>query len=112
MTRAWPHNIGPASQGQQTRERFPRDAALCLHVGFSTVTGGSGEAEGEAFASLTDAREACISLAGRAARAATDRYESSIRLQALMNEVCVAEHSDVATMYAFAQPWPGSVKRM
>ncbi len=97
-------------QGQQTKERFPRDAALCLQVGFGTVTGGSGDAEGEAFASLTDAREACISLAGRAARAATDRYESSVRLQALMDEVCIAAHSAVATMYAFAMAWPNFVK--
>jgi len=88
-------------QGQQTKERFPRDAAVILQVACSSVTGGSGAAEAEAFASLGDARDACISLAGRAARAAADRYESSVRLQALTIEVsCLRSASDRNTLSA------------
>ena len=96
-------------QGQQTKERLPRDAALSLRVGFSTVTGGDGDTEHKAFASLIEAREACIPLAGRAARAATDRYESSVRLQALMSEVRTALHADAVESFTPVMPGSGHV---
>ena len=73
-------------QGAVTSGRIPREATLQLSVEMSTALTNETTAS-ELFRDTADASNGAVELAGRASRAATEQYQSALRLQNLTGQV-------------------------
>ena len=73
-------------QGAVTIGRISREATLQLSVEMSTALTSETTAS-ELFRDTTDASNGAVELAGRASRAATEQYQSALRLQNLTGQV-------------------------
>lgn len=73
-------------QGQMTSGRIPREATLQLSVELSTALT-SETAASELYRDTADASNGAVELAGRAVSAATEQYQSALRLQNMTGQV-------------------------
>lgn len=73
-------------QGAKTSGRIPREATLKLSLSLSTALS-SESVTTELFKDASDAAAGALDLAGTAACAATEQYQSAVRLQSMTGQV-------------------------
>ena len=73
-------------QGAKTSGRIPREATLKLSLSLSTALS-SESITSELFKDANDAAAGALDLAGAAAFAATEQYQSAVRLQNMTGQV-------------------------